>query len=139
MTAGEFLINDVTLSVIAALVIAQLFKILTFSHRKGKILWKAALSGGGMPSSHSSVVTALAVGIGIVEGVYSPLFLVTAVITLIIIYQVLVEKKVANIFVEVLGEKNPEKQLIDQLGHSMLEILVGIMIGLLVVAFFYRY
>ena len=139
MTAEEFLINDVALSVLAALVIAQLFKILTFSHKKGKMLWKAALSGGGMPSSHSSVVTALAVGVGLVEGFHSPLFLVTFVMTLVVIYQVLVEKKVADIFVDVLGEKNPEKQLIDQLGHSVLEILVGIMLGLLIVAYFYHH
>lgn len=137
---GEFLVRDVALSVFVAFIISQvLLKIITFSRKKGGLFWKAALMGGGMPSTHSAVVSSLLVGIGIVEGVYSPLFVVTFVMGCIVIYQVLVEKKVAKVFVDVFGEKNPEKQLIDQLGHSLREIGFGILVGIIVVAYFYYY
>ena len=49
------------------------------------------------------------------------------------------EKKIVVGFLEVIAKKNPRKALLDQLGHSSMEVLAGIAIGIVVVlAFYYR-
>ncbi len=135
--------NQVFWTAIAANVLAQTLKLLIDALLNGRIDWSRLLETGGMPSSHSATVSALAVGVGFASGWDSPLFAVAAILALIVMYdatgirrQAGKQAELLNLFVrefQHLFEKGfapgPVKEL---LGHSYLEVLVGAILGALV-------
>jgi acid phosphatase family membrane protein YuiD len=137
---GELLAKDIALSVFTAWLVAQVvFKVITFSYKKKEFFWRAAFMGGGMPSGHSALVASLCTAIGLSQGFDSAMFIVALVFSIIVIYEALHEKKVIVGFLEVIAKKNPKKDLLEQLGHSTMEVVAGIAIGIVVVlAFYYR-
>lgn len=98
---------------------------------------------GGMPSSHSAMVTALATGVGLTQGFGSPLFAVCAVFALIVMYDATGVRhssgQQARLLNELVGELRavvregfaplPLRVL---MGHTYLEVLVGSVLGIVV-------
>lgn len=95
---------------------------------------------GGMPSSHSAFVTALAVTVAWQEGVGSVYFALAAALALIVMYDacgvrraVGEQAKVINVIIESLKERDP---LQDQetirviLGHTPFQVLMGFLLGI---------
>ena len=97
---------------------------------------------GGMPSSHSSLVTALAVSVGKSVGFDSVAFAVTCALALIVMYDASGIRRAAgqqaqmiNAIVEAWDEKDPlmkEIKLKELLGHTPLEVLAGGVLGVMV-------
>ena len=135
--------NQVFWTAIAANVLAQTLKLLIDALLNGRIDWGRLLETGGMPSSHSATVSALAVGVGFSSGWDSPLFAVAAILALIVMYdatgirrQAGKQAELLNLLVEEFQNAfkrgfapGPVKEL---LGHSYLEVLVGAILGALV-------
>ena len=72
---------------VLAWVIAQGAKyILEIRKEKSAKFKRIITESGGMPSSHSSVVIAIATLIGLREGIYSPIFGLAFVFAMIVIY-----------------------------------------------------
>ena len=101
-------------------------------HRKLdlSLLWAT----GGMPSSHSALVVALAITVGIETGFDSPLFAVSAVLAMIVMYDAAGVRQAAgkqaakiNLIVEELLSGHPlnEEHLRELLGHTPLQVAVG--------------
>ena len=67
----------------------------------------------------------------------SIIFIVTVVFSLLVIYDVLLTKKAIADFLMVISEKHPKKQVLHELGHTLKEVLIGAIIGILVVVIFY--
>ena len=94
---------------------------------------------GGMPSSHSTIVTCLATCIGIKVGFDSPLFVVCCVFALVVMYDASgirraagQQAKMINMVIGGWKESDPlEKQirLKELLGHTPLEVLAGATLG----------
>ncbi|MGQ9491444.1 MAG: divergent PAP2 family protein [Anaerolineae bacterium] len=102
-----------------------------------ELLWSA----GGMPSSHSALVAALAMSIGMNQGFGSPLFAIAMVQAMIVMYDAAGIRRAAgkqaqkiNRIVEELLSGHPlsEEQLRELLGHTPLQVAVGGLIGALV-------
>jgi uncharacterized protein len=130
--------SEIALSVFTAWVIAQvILKIVTFSYKKGEFFWRAALMGGGMPSGHSALVASLCTAVGLSQGFGSAIFIVTLVFSIIVVYEALKEKKIVAGFLKVIAKKNPKKELLDELGHTSMEVIAGIAIGIAVALAFY--
>jgi uncharacterized protein len=100
------------------------------------LLWAT----GGMPSSHSALVTALAITVGINTGFDSPLFAVSAVLAMVVMYDAAGVRQAAgkqaqkiNLIVEELLNGHPlnEEHLRELLGHTPLQVAVGSLIGLI--------
>ncbi|MEK6822257.1 MAG: divergent PAP2 family protein, partial [Nanoarchaeota archaeon] len=51
-----------------------------------RFLWRSFFQPGGMPSSHSALVSSLVTAVGFTEGLESTLFIVTLVFALIVMY-----------------------------------------------------
>ncbi|TKY48716.1 membrane protein YuiD [Spatholobus suberectus] len=66
--------------------LAQFLKIFTTWYKEKRWDSKRLLDSGGMPSSHSATVSALAVAIGLQEGAGSPAFAVAVVLACIVMY-----------------------------------------------------
>jgi hypothetical protein len=99
------------------------------------LLWAT----GGMPSSHSALVTALAISVGINTGFDSPLFAVSAVLAMVVMYDAAGVRQAAgkqaqkiNLIVEELlsGHALNEERLRELLGHTPLQVAVGALVGL---------
>ena len=100
------------------------------------LLWAT----GGMPSSHSALVTALAISVGINAGFDSPLFAVSTVLAIVVMYDAAGIRQAAgkqaakiNLIVDELLTGHPlnEEHLRELLGHTPLQVAVGAFVGVL--------
>ena len=96
---------------------------------------------GGMPSSHSAGVVALAVVIGILSGFTSINFALATGFALVVMYDAAgvrraagMQARLLNKIVETPGLSGVEVQerLVEVLGHTPLQVLVGAIIGIAV-------
>jgi acid phosphatase family membrane protein YuiD len=116
-------------------VLCQFTKFIVYSIIDRKISLKYAFTAGGMPSSHSAFVTSLTVSIGLYSGVNSELFAIAFVFAAIIIYDafrlrgtVQTHSKLIKKLYQDLG-KEPDVEIPEMVGHSIPEIVVGIIAG----------
>ncbi len=133
--------NRILLSAILAWCLAQVVKVpLTFFQR-GEWDWSLVFSAGGMPSSHSALVTGVSFGIGLEHGFNSPLFAIAGVVAMIVIYDATGVRRhagdharVLNLMIDELLTGHPlaERELKEVLGHTPREVLGGVALGVLV-------
>ena len=150
MALKGFIENPVFLSVISSLFFAQLLKTIIYLLKaKSKntrdtleiMIWRT----GGMPSSHSAMVSAMAASVAFVEGINTSLFVITVMFALIIIRDALGVRRSSGIQARVLnwlGRQAAEKLKIEYhpvkevTGHSPLEVIVGMLLGIIIAAAF---
>ena len=131
--------NHVLISALIAWGVAQIIKLpLDYLFTK-KWNWALLISVGGMPSSHSALVTATAFSVGLYGGFDSPVFAIAAAVSMVVIYdatgirrQAGIHAQTINLLVEELlqGHLAPEKQLREVLGHTPLEAVAGTVLGI---------
>ncbi len=83
---GNLLDNNVLICCMIAWFLAQILKIPFDLWRTQKIHWGIFFSAGGMPSSHSAMMTATTLGIGLFHGFNDPLFGLAVAISMIVLY-----------------------------------------------------
>ena len=119
----------------------QLFKLLWDLVTTHKFNFKRILGAGGMPSSHSAVVCALATLVARAEGVTSPIFAVTVIFAAVVMYDAAgvrraagKQAKLLNKITETPGLTGVQvtEKLQEVLGHTPTQVLVGAIIGVLV-------
>ena len=116
----------------------QIFKFLSDSIIHRRINFKRFVETGGMPSSHSAVVTSLMTAIGISEGLSSPLFAVSFVFSFIVMYDAAgvrraagKQARVLNQIIESEGKNiNIQEKLVEFLGHTPVEVFCGAITGI---------
>ncbi len=92
---------------------------------------------GGMPSSHSALVTGTAAGVGLQLGFNDPVFALASTIAFIVMYDAsgirrsagLTAAKVNQISKDNFKELSSENTLKESLGHTKIEVLVGSLLG----------
>ena len=80
------LANDALLVSALAWLLAQVSKLVIYLIRERRLQVKYLASAGGMPSSHSALVTALATRVGSDYGVDSGLFAIAAIFAAVVLY-----------------------------------------------------
>ena len=126
---------------LAACGAAQLSKLFVelVQHRR----WRPAVlvETGGMPSSHSALMTGTSAAIGWSEGFQSPLFALAAALSFIVLYDASGVRRAAGLMAQRvnglpdgLWEAHPEgeptlRPLTENLGHTRAEVLVGSVLG----------
>jgi hypothetical protein len=144
---AELLANRPLLVALAATLAAQLIKILIVALTERRFAPARLLETGGMPSSHSAAVTALALAIGIDYGWDSPLFAIAAVTGGIVMYDATGIRRAAGMQAQLINDLVDElAHLFDEgfqpealqtlLGHTYPQVLVGALLGGLTVAAF---
>jgi len=133
--------NRALVAGLIAWLLAQIIKIPLDYLRTRRWNWALLLTTGGMPSSHSSLMTATAHAIGLYHGFGDPLFALAVAITMIVIYDAAGVRRQAGIhaqrinviFEELLhGHPISDRDLREVLGHTPLEVVGGILLGLIV-------
>ena len=138
----ELLSNKPLIAAIIAWALAQLIKVVLDSIFSRKLSLKSLVASGGMPSSHSSLVSALTTVIGIQYGFDSVYFSIAAVMSMVVMYDAFNVRRAAgeqakaiNKIFKALMENNfiaDEKAMKEILGHSPLQVLAGFVLGLIV-------
>ena len=133
-----FLDNSVLFWSLLSCLIAQFFKIVFNFFSTGKIRFGIMFETGGMPSSHSALITGASSGIGLEMGFDSPIFALAIAVSLIVMYDASgVRKAAGNQALEInkLSRKLDDKSevnLKETLGHTKSEVIVGSFLGPLI-------
>ena len=118
----------------------QLFKLLYDLVTTKKFNFRRIMGAGGMPSSHSAVVTSLATLVGKYNGVDSAIFAIALIMACVVMYDACgvrraagKQAKVLNEIVNTPGLSNIEVQgkLQEALGHTPTQVFVGAIIGII--------
>ena len=133
--------NKVLIAGLTAWAIAQVIKIPLDYLRTRRWNWSLLLTTGGMPSSHSALMTATTLAIGLYQGLDSPVFALGVVITMVVTYdaagvrqQAGIHAQRINVIMAELLKGHPinERDLREVLGHTPLEVIGGILLGIAV-------
>jgi acid phosphatase family membrane protein YuiD len=146
MDNSNIFTNYPLIAAVTAWVIAQVIKVpLTFITTR-EWDWALLLRAGGMPSSHSALVAGVAHAIGLSEGYGTPLFALCFVLAVIVIYdatgirrQAGIHASIINKMITDLASGHPLKQeeLREVLGHTPLEALAGMLLGIAIAQIFW--
>ena len=141
MSVLPLLQNKALIAGLIAWALAQVIKIPLDYFRTRRWNWSLLLTTGGMPSSHSALMTSTTLAIGLYHGLDSPVFALGVVITMIVTYdaagvrqQAGIHAQRINVIVAELFKGHPinERDLREVLGHTPLEVVGGILLGLAV-------
>ena len=117
---------------------AQVLKIFFNLFSEGQLRIGIIFETGGMPSSHSALITSLTAGLGIELGFDDPIFALAVGISLIVMYDASGVRRSAGLNaseINKLSKSLDEKSslnLKENLGHSKLEVIVGSILGPLI-------
>ena len=134
----EFIQNKYIYVPVLLWFVIQTFKVITDLVTTKKFDFKRIMGAGGIPSSHSAVVTSLATLIGKYEGVDSPIFALSLVFAFIVMYDACgvrraagKQAKLLNKIIETPGLTGMQvsERLVEVLGHTPIQVIVGATIG----------
>ncbi|CAK9325625.1 unnamed protein product [Citrullus colocynthis] len=132
--------NYPLISALLAFAIAQSIKFFTSWYKERRWDFKKLVGSGGMPSSHSSTVSALAIAIGLQEGFGASVFAVALILACVVMYdatgvrlQAGRQAEVLNQIVYELPAEHPlaeSRPLRELLGHTPPQVIAGGLLGI---------
>ncbi len=133
--------NEVAWCAFAAWFVAQAIKIPTYWLVEKKLDFSRFFGSGGMPSSHTALVTALTIMVGATCGFDSTLFAISAVYASVVMYDASGVRRETGrqgqVLNEILrkviidGEPITDMELKELVGHTKMEVLGGFIVGVL--------
>jgi len=139
----EIITNEVLVLPLIAWAVSQLAKVCVVLVRKRRLdLWFLVRSGG-MPSSHTALVCALATAVAMVQGLNSIAFAIAAILAMVVMYDatgvrraVSQQSIILNRIVRELMDKRPrnevERDLREFIGHTPFQVIVGAVLGIFI-------
>ena len=134
----ELINNKLLFWSLIACLSAQVLKIVFNFFSAGKLTLGIIFETGGMPSSHSALITSLTSGLGIDLGFDDPIFALAVGISLIVMYDASGVRRYAGMNAKEINklsksfDENSTLNLKENLGHSKLEVIVGSILGPLI-------
>ncbi|MBS7345456.1 MAG: divergent PAP2 family protein [Caryophanon sp.] len=156
----ELLTNKPLLLALACVLIAQLLKVPIHYALTRTFDMKLLNSTGGMPSSHSAAVCALATAVGFETGLGSPVFAVAAMFAIIVMYDAThvryeagqhaasindIYKQLSQLFDDLRTVNDETRDAVIRedlktlLGHKKSEVYAGCVTGIVVSTLFYTF
>ncbi len=139
--------NKLLMAAICGWASAQILKTLIDLLITKEFTAERLFGSGGMPSSHSATVCALATSAAITTGINSSIFAVSAVMAIIVMYDARGVRRetgnqaeIINQIMDFLKNEHPDKetlvfpheQLKELIGHTPLQVLMGALLGILI-------
>lgn len=138
----DFWKNSVFITCILSWFVAQLIKVITSLIKDKRIDFRRFVGSGGMPSSHSSFVTSLAVSVGILDGFSGTSFAISAILALVVMYDAAGVRRAAGQQAKILNKiveewehadfGKTDKRLKELLGHTPFEVFAGAILGIVI-------
>lgn len=134
----ELITNPFLLIPILSWFYAQVLKVIIHWYINRKIVWERLVGDGGMPSGHSATVASLATITGLLRGVDSFEFAVAAIFAIVVCHDAMGVRQetgkqavMLNEILRILESQDlPEVKLKELVGHTPLQVLAGILIGI---------
>jgi acid phosphatase family membrane protein YuiD len=135
------LMHEIGWACFASVIAAQVLKPFVAVLRGHRLQWWRMFDTGGMPSSHTSLVTTLTLSVGAVEGSHSILFAVSLIFCLYFVFEATGLRQEVGQQARVLNEMLDElyqthhvdrERLRELVGHTWSEVLGGGVVGALV-------
>jgi uncharacterized protein len=136
---GSLFDNRILIASSLAWIVAQVSKTIYELIRQRELRLSRLVSSGGMPSSHSALVTGLATATGRVMGLSSATFAITVVLASIVMYDaagvrraVSIQARILNQMIDEAFQGHPfaEKRLRELIGHTPIQVFVGGLLGI---------
>lgn len=127
-------------SAMLAWFLAQAVKFVGRWQDTGKMDFGVLVSTGGMPSSHSALVSALCIGVGLIEGFGSPVFAVSFIFAGVVMFDAQSVRRSAGNQARLLNQMVDElfkehhfsdRKLVELLGHTPVEVFFGMALGVM--------
>ena len=144
MSLLDFFTNPVGVSTLLGWILGQLIKVPVEYLRHKRWNWTLLLSAGGMPSSHSALMTAVTTSIGLNAGWGNPIFALALAVTAIIVYDATGVRRQADFHAERINQivrelfqlKKLEEEEVSYLreiiGHTPGEAIAGVFFGIVI-------
>jgi len=135
-------LNKVLIISLCAWAISQLAKIFVVLVKQRRLDFQTFVNGG-MPSSHSATVSALAVSVGIASGFNSVEFAIATILALVVMFDAASVRRwvgkqaiVLNRLAKEIKFRRPvtelEHDLREIVGHTPFQVIVGSLLGIIV-------
>lgn len=142
MSITDLLENTTLIAAVLSWLIAQIIKTIIILIQTKAFVPERLFGAGGMPSAHSALVCSLFMCVAHERGFASPEFAIAFCFAMVVIYdamgvrraageQAKAINKMADIF-EQEGVEVNQKDLKEYLGHTPLEVLAGVLLGITV-------
>lgn len=137
----DLLANELFISAAIAWFVAQVLKTIIHAFLTKDLDFERMYGSGGMPSSHSATVTALATSSYLLHGAGSSEFAISVILAIIVMYDARgvrretgIQAKVLNDLIELLTNINNNVKPIDEklkefVGHTPLQVVAGSILG----------
>lgn len=138
---AELLSNHILVSAVLAWAVAQLIKTMLAFYKTKELDLERLFGSGGMPSSHTSFVVAMATSAAMVEGLDSSIFALAFILASVVMYDAAGVRQAAGQQARVLNRlmrqlrtepTGVERELKELLGHTPLEVLAGAVLGFVI-------
>ena len=145
----DLVTNPYLLTALSAWGVAQVTKTILYWVINGKLDFERLFGDGGMPSGHSATVASLAVFCALMHGTHTHEFAVSAILAIIVCHDamgvrhetgkqaILINELVEAIEKMKLGHKMSPIELKEFVGHTPLQVIAGIAVGVLDALFMY--
>ncbi len=136
---GQILCNRIVTASVVAWMTAQLLKTLIEAARYKRLNLRLLAGTGGMPSSHSALVCALATTVGKTQGFGSPLFAISMVLAAIVMYDAVGVRQAVDKQSEILThllnhiprtQDDFDRFLEGLVGHTRFQVVAGGILGI---------
>ena len=135
--------NPVLVAAVMGWFVAQVLKTLIHLMVTKEFVWERMIGSGGMPSSHSSTVCALATATAIQYGSESFAFAIAVILAIIVMHDAMGVRRETGIQARVLNEMmalfremgtkmTAEEKLKEFVGHTPLQVWMGALLGIIV-------
>ncbi len=140
MNFRSILDNPMFWTGMAGWMLAQILKIPIDYFQNKRWNWALFFAAGGMPSSHSALVTSTALAAGLYHGFDSAIFALAVAVAMVVVYdatgvrrQAGMQAQKINILVNELLKGHPisQQELREVIGHTPLEAIGGVLLGLI--------
>ena len=145
---GDLVNNRIFFASVSGWLVAQILKTIIHMWFNRKFVAERLVGSGGMPSSHSATVCALAAAAGMEYGGGSFQFAMAAVFAIVVMYDAIgvrretgIQARVLNEMMELFTKMGKEMSVEDKLkefvGHTPLQVLMGALLGILIAVLMY--
>ena len=145
---GDLVNNRIFMASVSGWLVAQILKTIIHMWFNRKFVAERLVGSGGMPSSHSATVCALAAAAGMEYGGGSFQFAMAAVFAIVVMYDAIgvrretgIQARVLNEMMELFTKMGKEMSVEDKLkefvGHTPLQVLMGALLGSLIAVLMY--
>lgn len=135
--------NTILISAVAGWLVAQILKTIIHMIFTRKFVAERLVGSGGMPSSHSATVCALATSTYMTYGASSAEFAITLIVAIIVMYdamgvrretgnQAKVLNEMMTLFEDMGSDMAPQDKLKEFVGHTPLQVLIGAILGIVI-------